>query len=892
MSVRQSVRQLCDAVVMHHLRVKAHVQQAERDLAIQKQEQFWSNPHAAMTLKIGAETVQRAAQAVAPGWLSAPWPDGDDLAQVGPVGVGFDGQQIPEVVPVCVGHGSGRFAGRFPVLVPLLGAGHVVINGEGPTADLQAGVLRAVLLRLAASLPSGSLRILPVDAASRGLVFAPFKALIDGGVMAVPAPDPQGFQRVLEQAEKQTDIGVRQGHADNLPFLIVAVASFPYLETRADLVRLAQLAKAGPKGRVHLVATGYPPQSVTPFEQAPQLDLTTFLTLKGNAMEVTYPDGEALFSDVTATFFHMTVDAAPPDDLIETISSLVGTQAHTASQTGLSTIVPASLWQETSAHGLATVMGLEGTQPAVLRFDDQTPHWLVGGPTGSGKTVFLIDLLYGLACRYSPNELNVYLLDFKEGVSFTEFTPRPHEPGCASSCALHDPTWIPHARVVGIESDRQYGVAVLRALLAEMSRRASDMKRVGVQNLAALRAQRPEQPYPRIVAVIDEFQHLFAGNDEVTNQAVALLEDLARKGRSYGIHLVLASQTAAGIRALYDKKEAVFGQFAMRIALRGSRTVLDPENTEDTNLPLGAMVVNTAAGHKDHNRIVRFPDATADPASLRDIRQQLWRQRTDNNPPTVFVGYARQHLDDDPTYRTLTPHTSRPVALVGRFVDVGLPTAGFPLDPTVGRHVAILGTKTDCAHVLTAAVTSLGKQHAPGTAQFILAPFITPEAANQAHQHLAAHGHHAQIVDLPAFRHIVHDLAGDTVAATGRTYLIGYGIDSVSAALQTPDPHGHKASDELQRLFRDGPGHGVHILGWWRGYTRFTHTVVGQYGTGAHHEVACLLALNIPASELAPYFGGMPPPDWTPTDNRAYLIDTGETHTGTIVPFTPADHTH
>lgn len=57
----------------------------------------------------------------------------------------------------------------------------------------------------------------------------------------------------------------------------------------------------------------------------------------------------------------------------------------------------------------------------------------------------------------------------------------------------------------------------------------------------------------RLVVVIDEFQFLFAGNDPIAGQAAATLEELARKGRSYGIHLILASQTIAGIEALYTK---------------------------------------------------------------------------------------------------------------------------------------------------------------------------------------------------------------------------------------------------------------------------------------------------------------------------------------------------
>ena len=121
-----------------------------------------------------------------------------------------------------------------------------------------------------------------------------------------------------------------------------------------------------------------------------------------------------------------------------------------------------------SVAGLRTVVGRAGRGDAVLALDDTTPHWLVGGRTGSGKTVFLLDVLYGLAARYSPDELALYLLDFKEGVSFTEFIPTDA-----------DPSWVPHARTVGVESDRQYGVAVLTELVREMNRRAGGDEAAG-----------------------------------------------------------------------------------------------------------------------------------------------------------------------------------------------------------------------------------------------------------------------------------------------------------------------------------------------------------------------------------------------------------------------------
>ena len=77
--------------------------------------------------------------------------------------------------------------------------------------------------------------------------------------------------------------------------------------------------------------------------------------------------------------------------------------------------------------------------------------------------------------------------------------------------------------------------------------------------------------------MIDEFQVLLAGRDAVTDEAVDLLEDLARRGRSQGIHLVLASQDVAGIQALWGRG-AIVAQFTLRIALPKARRILAETN--------------------------------------------------------------------------------------------------------------------------------------------------------------------------------------------------------------------------------------------------------------------------------------------------------------------------
>ena len=118
-------------------------------------------------------------------------------------------------------------------------------------------------------------------------------------------------------------------------------------------------------------------------------------------------------------------------------------------------------------------------------------------------------------------------------------------------------------------------------------------------------------------------------------EAVALLDSVARKGRSYGIHLILASQSAPRRgSALREARLRSFGQFPVRIALPGGADVLDSRNNAADSLRLGTAIVNTAGGFggpanasRAHERLVEFPDPHAEPKTLSTLRKRLWLAR-------------------------------------------------------------------------------------------------------------------------------------------------------------------------------------------------------------------------------------------------------------------------
>ncbi|MEK8110003.1 TraM recognition domain-containing protein [Micromonospora sp. M12] len=175
---------------------------------------------------------------------------------------------------------------------------------------------------------------------------------------------------------------------------------------------------------------------------------------------------------------------------------------------------------------------------------------------------------------------------------------------------------------------------------------------------------------------------LLAGNDALAREAVDLLEELARKGRSYGIHLVLASQSMTGIEALYGRAEAIFGQFALRWrcpVAAGARPAQRRRRGPADRLRRGQQ--RRRRGRRRHRTAL----------SRRPRRRRGPRRDTPRpvaGPPAGLAGtgglqgYEAARIEDDTTFAGLRPGGRRPMALVGRTVDVHGTTALFLMDST------------------------------------------------------------------------------------------------------------------------------------------------------------------------------------------------------------------
>jgi len=234
---------------------------------------------------------------------------------------------------------------------------------------------------------------------------------------------------------------------------------------------------------------------------------------------------------------------------------------------------------------LRALVGQGATEALQLDLREQGPHALVGGTTGSGKSEFLQAWVLGMATAHSPDRLTFLLVDYKGGAAFSDCRRLPHTVGLVTDLSPH---LVRRA---------------LTSLRAELRFREHLLNKKGAKDLVSLeQGGDPEAP-PSLVIVVDEFAALAKEVPEFVDGVV----DVAQRGRSLGLHLILATQRPAGVI-----KDNLRANTNLRVALRvadeaESNDVLgDPMAAAFSPLIPGRAAVRTGPG-----RIVLFQSAYA-----------------------------------------------------------------------------------------------------------------------------------------------------------------------------------------------------------------------------------------------------------------------------------------
>ena len=722
----------------------------------------------------------------------------------------------------------------FPVRGSLL----VTANPAGRGRGLET--LQSAILRILSSFPPAKAKFTIVDPVGLGQNFSALmhladfdESLVGGRIWTETTHIERKLSELTEHVEKVIQKYLRNRYASIAeynpevgamaePYQFLVVADFPSGFSDLSLDRLASIITSGARCGVYTLILHDP-------KQKPPAAFPIARLQQGSLVVRAEAGGLSLVDDVLPGGA-VAMDAPPSGERLTTLLNSVGRLCADAKRVEVPYDVispkPEQVWSVTAEKGIRVPLGRAGADR--LQYLDlgkgTAQHALIAGRTGSGKSTLFHVMITNLASWYGPRELEFYLIDYKKGVEFKTY-------------AVHG---LPHARVVAIESDREFGLSVLQRLQLEFARRAELFRKAGVQDFAGYRREGTGPYLPRILLMIDEFQEYFVEEDSISQEAALLLDRIVRQGRAFGVHVILGSQTLGGS---YSLAKATLGQMGVRIALQCSEAdsylILSDDNAAARLLSRpGEAIYNDMSGMVEGNnpfQIVWLNDDTQE-RLLERIRDRAkaegWQPE---EPPTIFEGNIPADIRNNFALRsrieTLPAEADGggSVAWIGEANAIKGPTeVRFRNHP--GANLLIVGQQKEAAlGVVMASVVGLAAAHPPRSAKFVLLDGSPPELGFGARFAELARtvSQDVELVDYAAVPAAMEALDAEVKtrqegsSAGAPIYVVIFDLQRFRKLRQGDEYEFSSSSEEkappakcLANALAEGPARGIHAIVW------------------------------------------------------------------------------
>jgi KaiC/GvpD/RAD55 family RecA-like ATPase len=771
------------------------------------------------------------------------------------------------------------------VFVPYLWRGErkksLLIRDSLPAADGFSTMAQVLTTRLLRQLEPGTLKFVFFDPVGLGQTFAPILALSDYDESIISNQIWSHRDHIKRRLKDMVelietiiqkylrndfeDIGLYNKSAGEIAeaYRFIFVADFPEgfdEESYKDLVRILH---NGPRCGVFAVIHHHRSR------KAPYgIDFTTMESLStpiernGSTSSFTIKEVDEATTSPQKTVWS---DGPPPQALTKGIVKCFGEGVKAGkvvevpylrilSSTGL------EWWAQSAAAGIRVPLGPSGARRIqFLELGSGTAHHvLIVGRPGSGKSNLIHVFITALSRFYSPDEISLYLVDFKKGVEFKPYAD-----------------WkLPHARVIAIESEREFGFNILEGLNAELVKRGEMFRSNSTNSLVEFR-NKTKQKLPRIVLIIDEFQELFSADDRLKRDAAQMLDRLVRQGRAFGIHLILATQSLAN--AGLDR--ATQDQMAVRIALQcsetDSRLILAQDNIAARLLSRpGEAIYNDAVGLVEGNKpfqVAFFSDADRETV-LGAIDSKAREAGRTNDNIVIFEGHDAARLEVSRAVLD-SLRSKPPAALAALTLWMGEPIA---LKPTLGVEL-----KRQAAHNLL--VLTRDEKEASGLIMAALISAMAGTTGEQCSFQILNFGDQSLHGDLLQQLIAVgsHDIGlyerrdlGQLFAAVAeeidrradgsqdnmpRALIVIFGLQR-ARELRNRDAYVSVLSDSgsepdhakrLSKILREGPEVGVHTVIWCDTFANLDRTL----DRGVLRDIALRVSGPLPAADSQQLFG-------------------------------------
>ena len=494
-----------------------------------------------------------------------------------------------------------------PALVSLERPSGLCFLSHSGNHDLINSVIQSIVLRTIAALPSGMCKVTLYDGAGAGANLISI-ANIDMNIMGHKVLSmPEELNEHLKSLEShipyviQRVLGYRYAN-DNLivcnesedspkePYRILVISDFPRTLSLSHYEKLRAIIRNSHKSGVFIIMS----IDTTCDDLVGRDGVPQYLNLLDELQVIYEDEGRYRFKNSGYDRLLNSFDLKLKPLCAEEISYLL--QYIQNNKTALqkkkdemfmdNLLQQESWWTHSCSKELILPFGKgvnsELVSLSITQVNAQNSAVVVGMP-GSGKSNFLHTIIWSALVNYSPEELDLYLIDFS-GVEFNQFAELN----------------FPHIRVVAPEVELEYGLSVLEKIRMEAMRREELYREAGVNSFEEYRTARPDDRLPRILIVIDEFQKFFEDKySTAAERSTKLIIGIIKEYRKFGINIILATQQ------IYEYRNSIeLGLIANRVVFEwdpNDTPILFKGGAPMIKLQVGECIYNDRAGDSSHN---------------------------------------------------------------------------------------------------------------------------------------------------------------------------------------------------------------------------------------------------------------------------------------------------
>lgn len=510
----------------------------------------------------------------------------------------------PPIVSACIQKGlvkkdSANRILELPFTCELDDKFNVFLNSNEETEDKMLELTHSILMSFFSTLPYGKINVSVFDCEKRGnsiIPFLDFKKKMPDLFDSQIYTNADAIQDKLNKLNAYIDEFIQEKLGNNYSDIveyntnstskqeaaqILVIYDFPKCFDNKAYDSLMNVLKNGSKCGVYAIICHNPDITVSRYDNHSEY----IEQIQKLSTCFSYVDSHYVLSPYN---LKLTVNQMLSGSQMNEFVNEYSEQVNKVKNKGLSfqDILAPELFSCNAARSLAIPMGV-GSGDNIIKLtmgEGSSHHGLIAGATGSGKSTLLHTLIMSAMLNYSPDQLNLYLMDFKSGTEFK----------------IYESVKLPHIKLLALDAMQEFGESILEDLVAEMGRRGELFKSVGQTSLKGY-SEASGKSLPRILVIMDEFQILFndSTNRKIAMNCAELTKRIVTEGRAFGIHLLMATQSTKVIRDL-TLQQGTIEQMRIRIGLKcgedDARYLFTDRNDakalELMKGPIGTAVVN------------------------------------------------------------------------------------------------------------------------------------------------------------------------------------------------------------------------------------------------------------------------------------------------------------